>query len=489
MAAGLAGWAAHPPVGLGYSALLVLPLLLGALALGRSGARRSFALGGLAGCATFLPLLTWLIEPAGLLAWFLLSMVMAAWYGLAAAAIGPWVRGPWVIGIAPLVWTGMELWRNRVPLSGFGWASLADAQTETVLLPAARVIGGVGLTFTVALIGTLAFVAARYVRSRPVAGVTTGLCALVVAAVAALAPPPAPDPSGSLDVLAVQGNDMPYDDFVSARDRHLAIADRMLGVTRTAVGEGGQPDLTVWPESAIDRDPYGGGDYLLAHVEEAAALLDGSLLFGAILDGPRPATFRNSLVLVQGDAEPRDAYVKRRYVPFGEYVPWRSVLGDFPPLRQVPRDGIPGDGPQTVTVDGVSIAPLICFETLFSDLVRDNVRAADVGLIVAATNDASFGRSSEPAQHIAQSRLRAVESGRWVVHSALSGASALIDPDGRVHEQTELFVRDTIRAEVPVITTPTPFLAIGDLLDVLVLAGAAVVALGTGVVAWRRGRT
>ncbi|MDP9022021.1 MAG: apolipoprotein N-acyltransferase, partial [Actinomycetota bacterium] len=297
-------------------------------------------------------------------------------------------------------------------------------------------------------------------RALRLPGVAAAVAAVAFGAVAA---PPAPASTGrTVDVLAVQGNDLQRPS-ADARADDLAIAERMLSETRRSVRAAGRPDLTVWPESSIDRDPFreSGAD-LLPFVEDAAAAVGGQLLFGTNLDGPRPATFYNAVALVDRGAVVVDRYVKRRYVPFGEYVPLRPILGALPPLRQVPRDGVAGNGPHTIRADATGVAVAVCFETLFADLVRSNIRAADAGLLVAVTNDASFGRSAQSAQHIAQTQLRAVETGRWAVHAALSGGSALVDPDGRVRVRTGLFERATIRADVPVITAETPFLRVGD---------------------------
>ena len=257
----------------------------------------------------------------------------------------------------------------------------------------------------------------------------------------------------------------------------------MLELTRGSVDESGSPDLTVWPESSIDRDPYTeAGAFLRPIVEEAAELTDGGLLVGMNLEGPRPRTYLNASVLLAEDGLEAGRYVKRHLVPFGEYVPWRSVLGRYGPLeRQVPRDAIPGEGPQILDVAGARVAAAICFESLFPGLVADNVRDGHAEVLVVTTNDASYGDSAEPAQHLAQSQLRAVETGRWVVHGALSGASAFVDPNGQVHERTDLFELATIRRDVPLVSGDTPFLTVGDVVGlgtrfaVLVLAVALLV--------------
>ena len=154
-------------------------------------------------------------------------------------------------------------------------------------------------------------------------------------------------------------------------------------------------------------------------------------------------------------------------MPFGEFIPLRALLAWFPPLDQIPRDAQPATEPQSMeVVDGVRAAVVICFETIFADVVRSNVLAGDAPaeIVFSLTNDASFGDSAEPAQHLAQTQLRAVETGRWFVHAALSGSSAFVAPDGRVDQATALFTVDSIRAEIPLVAGSTPYLAVGDVL-------------------------
>lgn len=530
VAAGVAGWAAHAPVGAGPLVLLVVPLLLAAVERGdaavtqdrtvadvlrdvsaprgwdRSAAvfrrgRLPAAVGLLAGLVTFLPMLAWLILPAGVVGWVLVSCIQAGWYALVAYLLRRWVHSGWVVLAAPVLWTGMEAWRAAVPLGGFGWGSLAYAHAHgSPLLPVARVVGASGLTFLTALLGALAYDAARRARVARAGGRTAAgagqravppLAALaVIGAIAVIFAPDAPPASGrTVDLLAVQGNDIV--DFTRSRgEEDAAIAGRLLAETRAAVDSGGAPDLTIWPENSIDVDPFTStGAFLRRYVNEGARAVDGQLLFGTNLDGPDPeGTFLNAAVLVDRNGDPVDRYVKRRYVPFGEYVPWRAVFGKLPPLRQVPRDGQAGAGPQTVDTELASVAVVICFETLFSDVLRTNVLADDAGLVVAMTNDASFGRSWESDQHIAQSQLRAVETGRWVVHAAISGASGLVDPDGRLQFRTGLFERATIRADVPVIEANTPFLAAGDVVGFLARWAALALLLAEVALRLRRRR-
>jgi apolipoprotein N-acyltransferase len=512
--AGLALVLSHPPVGLWPATFAAAPLLLAAVATEAGlppGRRpRAFRWGLLAGVVAYAPMLVWLVRPAGYLAWVLLSLIQAGFLGVLAVLLRPVVRTPWVVVVAPLLWAGMDAWRGVFPLGGFEWGAIPYAHVAgSWMLPVARLVGGRGITVLTVLAGVLVFEAGRRLAdatrsdvgpSRPSEQLRDGLpqaqrplvglaLVLLVSILATIEPPATT--GGTLDVLVVQGNDLEERYELSAREEDLAIAENMRELTERAVADGGAPQLTVWPESSVDRDIFDDtGADLRGTVEAAAAATDGRLLLGVNRVGDAPNTFLNSAVLVDADAEPVDAYVKRQLVPFGEYVPFRDVIGGFPPLQQIPRDGVPGEAAAPLELDGVRLAVVICFETLFPGLVRDQVvdGDGDAHVVVASTNDASFGRSAEPAQHLAQSRLRAVETGRWVVHAALSGGSAFVDPDGRAHDVTDLFVRTTIRREVPLVTGRTPFLATGDVLGAGVRLVSAMWLLGHLVAGWRARR-
>jgi apolipoprotein N-acyltransferase len=134
----------------------------------------------------------------------------------------------------------------------------------------------------------------------------------------------------------------------------------------------------------------------------------------------------------------------------------------------------------TVEVGPARIAAAICFESLFGELIRNNINAGDepANLIVVSASDASFGRTGEPEQHLAQSRMRAVETGRWVVHSTTSGVTTLVAPDGSVKDRTDLYTQATQRHTIPLVDDSTPYLRWGSLLDLPLWLGLA------ALVAW-----
>ena len=502
---GLAVLAAHPPLGWWWTSFLAPILLLAALAADARDAAdtgrgvRAARLGGLAGLAAFAPMLSWLILPAGFVGWGLLVLVQVAWFALLAALLRLVLDHPALPLVAAAVWTGIDAWRAIVPLNGFEWGAIAYAHVDgSWMLPVARLVGGRGITFLVVLIGSAAFALLRRTIQGLAArggdpveealGGTRGPALMLVGgllvSVVATVEPPAP--VGELDVLAVQGNDIRHW-IERPTDASLQITTNMRELTVAAVEEGGRPDLTVWPESSIDRDPTTPRGASLAPLVDEAAAAAGTLFAGATMDGPEPAENRYVAgVLYQDGFAETDRYVKRRLVPFGEFIPARRLLEWFPPLEQIPRDALPADGPHVIHLpDGVLLAPIICFETTFTHIVRTQVRAEDpdAQLIVTLTNNASFGESAQPFQHLAQSQLRAVETGRWVVHAAISGSSAFVGPDGQVEQATPPFELATIRRSVPLVDGTTPYLVIGDVVGWLTRA----VVLGlVGLIGWRR---
>jgi apolipoprotein N-acyltransferase len=148
-------------------------------------------------------------------------------------------------------------------------------------------------------------------------------------------------------------------------------------------------------------------------------------------------------------------YIKRHLVPFGEYLPFRSVLTKwFPKFRLIAKDFVPGHRPGTMTIGGITIADAICFEVADDAVVRQAVTGGG-RLLVVQTNNASYehkgdsGNGGETAQQLAIAQLRAVEHGRAVVVAATSGVSAMISPNGHILARTKVFTPAVLDMRLP----------------------------------------
>ncbi len=468
VAAGILLYAGHPPwdqAWAGYVALIPLLLLAREVAGERRAARAGFGWGLAAGLVFFLPLLTW-IGRFGVAAWLLLALVEALFIGAFVAIVAAWKYRPGRAVVVVVAWVGLEWLRSRVPLGGFPWGVLAYTQHDGgPVLPVARVAGALGVSAVLAAVAVAVEGAIAAVRLRQWRWLVAPAAALVGVALVTLAVPAPPPANGrTVDIAAIQGNDVELPPFVDRANtgRVLDIAARMVGVTRQLRSSPeGLPDVVVWPENALDSDPRTTpeiGDL----VRQAQGAIGGAtLLAGTLLDGDVPATFRNAIVRFGPNASVEDVYDKRILVPFGEYVPFRAVLGNLPPLTAIPNDAVPGRDPKVFDIDGVRIGPVTCYESLYPGLVRDQVREGAQVLIVS-TNNASFGRTAAAPQHLAFSQVRAVETGRWTLQAGISGISAVVSPEGGLSQETELFTKAIVRADLPLVDGETLYVRTGD---------------------------
>ncbi len=482
----------------------VWPLILPALAVLCLAARRlapgaAFRAGWLWGLALAAGQLNWILvvlTEYGDLSWFLavpalliLTGYLALYPAAFAALLARLGRGG--IGqmvAAPVAWLGLE-WLRGEALTGFPWLPLGAALTgELRLIQGAELVGALGLSGLLVLLGALlARALERGTLPGRLACLAAGEALLAlgwfwggerIAAVRA-----AMDRAPRLTVSVVQG-DVPIRELWDPR-RRLAIVERHLALTRSqAGGVGERPWLVVWSESAapfvFGRDPLP-SELILAGARDLAA----DIIFGTIglvpKDGQNRLTNRSALATARG--EPGGEYDKVHLVPFGEYVPWGRVLFFVRALATVGGDHLPGAVGSTIHGGGVELGPLICYESIFAELAREQKRRG-ARLIVNQTNDAWFGRTGASAQHLSHLRLRAVENRLAVARAANSGISGFILPDGSSEGLTGLFVAAAETRRLPLMDLTTIHARLGDLPGPIALGLA-----GLGLLAaWWRGR-
>lgn len=166
-------------------------------------------------------------------------------------------------------------------------------------------------------------------------------------------------------------------------------------------------------------------------------------------------------------------------MPFGEYVPLKRLLFFVEPLVQSVGDFSPGEAMVTLPVNGASVSTAICYEIVYPDLIRQSIRAG-AQLLTTITNDAWFGDSSAPYQHFTQAAMRAIEQGRYLVRSANTGISGIVDPYGRIIRQSRGFEPAVLVGDVRLLSGVTVYGRIGDLFAYVctVLTVAAVLLVG-----------
>jgi apolipoprotein N-acyltransferase len=474
----LVGWVALAPV-------LVLSVTTRA-------PRRAFVEGWVAGLAFFLPLLRWLTHtmttfstmgPAlAVLVLVGLAGYLALFWGGVAWALA-WLRGRLgarVLWLAPALWVGAELARTHL-LSGFPWGLLGYVPSGRLLvIQIAAWTGVYGVSALLVLVNTaLAWTA---VERRWRAATAASLVAAVAVAGALLvgrahlAPVDAP----TLPIAVVQGN---IPQAVKWDAAFKAETFRIYGELTRAAAPASR--LVVWPEAAVPayvRFEPGAMGWLV----DLAAGVRVPLLVGAPdaeRDGRR-VRYLNSAFLVDAEGL-RARYDKIHLVPFGEYVPLKRLLffveaiaaeiGDFAPGRQV----------ALLPLEGTPFGTVICYEVIFPDLFRRFV-AEGATFMANITNDAWFGDSGGPLQHLAMVPLRAVENRIAIVRAANTGVSAFVLPSGAIQSTLPLGARGTLVGDVPLRRGGTFYSRFGD---VFAYACAAVsgAALAGGLAAGRRG--
>ena len=417
--------------------------------------------------------LSW-IHLFGTLAWTALTVLTSLSTAL-FGGLSPLVRIPArpilsAAGAAAL-WTGIDWARGLWPLGGFTWGSLGVSQVPNTVTVRIAVVAGVwGVTFLVMLVAGLLAVA---IRRDATPGVRT--VAHSIAAVAVLAPAAIPFVQATgrpLDVAAIQV------DF--RRGERLSSGAGDVTVTRLNLAlherlRDDPPDLAIWGESALDPESLSD----LEEVQSAIAEVGAPVLLGSTsrdIETPDRDPLFNQAVVFDGGGAVVDTYRKTHLVPYGEYIPWKPVVGWISALDQIGYELAPGRQLDTLSAPGLPpFGTPICFENSFPALDRSLVQQGAEFLVVL-TNNASYEETAASAQQLQMSRMRAIEDGRWVVHAAVSGISAFIDPTGRTSDVTELFRPTIIRRTIRASTVSTPFVRLGDWAPIASLAGVLALA-------------
>ena len=472
LGAGLAGGTvvlSLPPFG--WWPLGVLGLAMLARLTDRQSWRDRLLLGLVAGVAFFGLGLLWVtaFSLPGYGALVALEAVLLAG-GLAAVPPG---RGQLLGFPAALVLA--EWARGRWPFGGLPVGGLALGQVGGPFGPVARFSGALGVMAVTGMVAAaLAALWSRPVRRRAGLAALGGVSLLVVAA------PRLPSGTASARIVAavVQGGGPRGIRAIDADpgqvlDRHVA----------ATAGVRNGIELVIWPEGVVDVAGEFQGSSEETGVGDLARRLDTTFVVG-VVEGAPGGRFRNAAVALGPNGAVVDRYDKVHRVPFGEYVPARRLIGAVADLSAVPRDAVPGRGPGLLHTEVGRLGVMISYEVFFSDRARAAVRAGGAVLVVP-TNASSYTGRQVPAQEVAAARLRAIETGRYVLQAAPTGYSAIIEPSGRVQAQSQLGVPAVLQRRVELRSGVTIYVRVGD----RPLLGACLLVLVlTWARRWRRQR-
>ena len=492
--AGLAGFAMHlafPRPGWDLVGWVALAPVL-ALAASAGTPRRALLEGWAAGVAFFLPLLRWLthtmttFSPMPMPVAVLVIVALAGYLGLFWGGVMwalAWLRarlGPWTLWLAPALWVAGELLRTYL-LGGFPWGLLGYIPASRLLvIQIAAWTGVYGVSGLLVLVNVaLAWIALERRAGAAVAAVAVAggaMAGTLLVGRGHLEQGETP----TLRVVAVQGN---IPQAVKWDARFKAETLRIYGDLTRGAAAGSQ--LVVWPEAAVPSyarfEPA-----TMRWLTDLAKDIGVPLLVGvpdAEVEGGR-VRYLNSAFFLDSSGL-RGRYDKMHLVPFGEYVPLKRLLffveaiaaeiGDFTPGRQV----------AIFPMEGSSFGTVVCYEVIFPGLFRRFV-AEGASFMTNITNDAWFGDSGGPLQHLQMVPLRAVENDVAIVRAANTGVSAIVLPSGRIQGVLPLGSRGTLGGEVPLRRRYTFYTRFGD---VFAYACAAISAgaLLAGLAAGRRG--
>jgi apolipoprotein N-acyltransferase len=464
---GLLVAASLPPMGFWILAFPGLVLLDRCLEDGSRAAR--FRLGWLFGIALLWPTIWWIHELT-LPGWIIAGPALAAFLGV-VVAFSPAGAGRWLA--LPGAWVLFEAWKGRWPFGGVPLSNLAVGQVAGPLAPIARVGGSllVGAVTVVVAVG----ISAALRRSWRAAGIAAAatVAALLVAAVA-------PSGSGTAREIRValvqgggeQGTHAIDTDSGEVTEVHLAATELV-----------DEPvDLILWPENVVHTEGPVLDDPVGDRLADVARDDDATFIFGATEGYDEVRGFRNAAIAFGPDGEVVARFEKERRVPFGEFVPLRSLIEPFAPDTLPGRDAIPGTGDAVLDTPAGTFGVVISWEVFFPDRARDAIGNGG-GVLLNPTNGSSFTGTQVQGQQVASSRLRALETGRWTLQVAPTGFSAVVSPDGDVLQRTGVSEQRVLYATVEHRTGLTWAVRFADW-PTLVLAALAVA--GGWAVARRR---
>lgn len=365
--------------------------------------------------------------------------------------------------LAPVFWVAIEFFRDRI--TGVPWEPLGNSQVDNI--PFARIAefaGVYGLSFAVMLVNC-AFAAGFLLFGKRRKNLLISATAAAVALQVGILLRPAP-PGATHQAELVQSN-APILDTVWPEELYLRTMSELREMSTHAAppSPSGDPGLIVFPESPapfLVTDPrFRTWLANIAH-DTNSYVIAGSIAFAESRDEEGNPDLLNSALVVDPSGNVVGRYDKIHLVPFGEYVPFKSLLFFAKKLTREVGHFARGAERKVFSIDGVKMSAVICYESIFPDEVRE-FAANGAQVFVNISDDGWYGETSAPFQHLQMARMRAIENHRWILLSTNNGVTASIDPNGRVVKEARRNIRTTLIAPFSPQTDTTFYTRYGDI--------------------------
>ena len=436
--------------------------------------KQAFVLGLIAGFGFYALLLYWIPDvPAhygnlswsfSLLIYVVFMLYLALFWGFFSLVMARIRRTLPLAGyiIAPFIWVAFEFILTHL-LTGFPWGLLGYAQYQNLMfIQTASVTGIYGLSFLIVLFQSL-FVLSMKHRKRKYffSGLVIVLLVHLGGYICLQTPP---SQTGAFKASVIQGNvssdiqwnSMSYEGIVQLFEQHMDL-------TKQASSEGSE--LIIWPEFSVPlcfSCSYGiyldFQNRIIQFVKDSGK----TLLLGTneTKAGPEKDEYFNTALCLGPNLQTSE-YYKMHLVPFGEYTPYPKIFSFINTVTHAIGDVTPGKEYTLHDLNGIRFGSPICFEIVFPDLVRHFVKNG-AQFLTTITNDGWYGKSSAPRQHFAIATLRAVENRRFLLRSATTGISGVIDPYGRILQRSQLGTQTYLSGQITPRSDLTIYARLGD---------------------------
>lgn len=387
-----------------------------------------------------------------------------AWFPALAGYLSVKIGPPVPLMVMPAAWLLIEYLRGYLVLNGFPWLQVAYSQLETPLAGYIPILGVYGTGFLAALTAAVLVFMFRAKKHRLL--LAAALIALWTAGGMLRAVKWTNAAGNPIRVALIQGN--------IAQDQKWRPENRLntLRYYKTMTEQHWDTAaVIVWPETSIPAYLDDVNDGFLLPLGKAALQHNVDLIVSLPAHGNSETEKYNAVMTLGKET---GLYRKRHLLPFGEYLPWQPVSGFILNSLAIKLGNFtPGDADQALLkAGGYPFITSICYEDAFGDAGLRGL--PDAAYLVNVTNDGWFGDSIEPRQHLQIARMRALETGRFLLRSTNTGVTAIIAPDGSVTHQAPLFKATALTGEITPMSGMTPYAELGDKPVIYSLAGMLV---------------